>query len=205
MSIIFGTVLLTFAAGTTAWATIGDRIAAIPGVARVLAYVDGGYNIPSDDKVDELVDYAKRRKAAGVADRDDIMPGTRITYLEHFESMCMRDAVSEAQIDAPATSTAITTSATASGWRGWLAGGYAMPTDAQVDAAYPRTLRGLYRFPIERGWIFADEDPVAFRRSLEMLRQIDVELESLDTRGPVPMPDKFDEARAQLRTRYDLL
>ncbi len=204
MSIIFGTVLLTFAAGTTTWAAIGDRIAAIPGVARVLAYVDGGYNIPSDDKVDELVDYAKRRKAAGVADRDDIMPGTRITYLEHFESMCMRDAVSEAEIDeAPATT--IATSTTMSGWRGWLAGGYAMPTDAQVDAAYPRTLRGLYRFPIERGWIFADEDPVAFRRSLEMLRQIDVELESLDTRGPVPMPDKFDEARAQLRTRYDLL
>ncbi len=204
MSIIFGTVLLTFAAGTTAWATIGDRIAAIPGVARVLAYVDGGYNIPSDDKVDELVDYAKRRKAAGVADRDDIMPGTRITYLEHFESTCMRDAVSEAEIDeAPATT--IATSTTMSGWRGWLAGGYAMPTDAQVDAAYPRTLRGLYRFLIERGWIFADEDPVAFRRSLEMLRQIDVELESLDTRGPVPMPDKFDEARAQLRMWYDLL
>jgi len=204
MSIIFGTVLLTFAAGTTTWAAIGDRIAAIPGVARVLAYVDGGYNIPSDDKVDELVSYAKRRKAAGVADRDDIMPGTRVTYLEHFESMCMRDAVSEAEIDeAPATT--IATSATTSGWRGWLAGGYAMPTDAQVDAAYPRTLRGLCRFPIERGWIFADEDPVAFRRSLEMLRQIDVELESLDTRGPVPMPDKFDEARAQLRTRYDLL
>ena len=98
MSIIFGTVLLTFAAGTTAWATIGDRIAAMPGVARVLAYIDGGYNIPSDDKVDELVDYAKRRKAAGVADRDDIMPGTRVTYLEHFESTCMRDAVSEAEV-----------------------------------------------------------------------------------------------------------
>lgn len=204
MSIIFGTVLLTFAAGTTAWATIGGRIATIPSVARVLAYVDGGYNIPSDDKVDELVDYAKRRKAAGVADRDDIMPGTRVTYLEYFESTCMRDVVSEAEIDA-ASETTIAITAVASGWHGWLAGGYAVPTDAQVDAAYPRTLRGLYRFPIERGWIFADEDPVAFRRSMEMLRQIDVELESLDARGPVPAPDKFDEARAQLRTRYSLL
>lgn len=204
MSIIFGTILLTFAAGTTAWATIGDRIAAIPGVARVLAYVDGGYNIPSDDKVDALVAYANRRRSVGIADRDDIMPGTRITYLEHFESACMSDAMSDVEIDAITDATGRAPETHATGWRGWLAGGYAMPTEAEIDNAYPRTLRGAYRFPIERGWIFADEDPDAYRRSAEMLQQLDPELQFLITRSPIPEPDKFDEARAQLRARYSL-
>ena len=202
MSIIFGTVLLTFAAGTTAWATIGDRIAAIPGVARVLAYVDGGYNIPSDDKVDELVDYANRRRSVGIADRDDIMPGTRITYLEHYESTCTGDAVSDVEIDAAPSTTVRVSEPHATGWRGWLAGGYAMPTAAEVDDAYPCTLRGAYRFPIERGWIFADEDPDAYQQSIAMLRQLDPAI--VPSMSPAARPDKFDEARAQLRARYSL-
>ena len=48
MSITFGIFLLSFTAGTAAWATVGERIAKIPPVARALDYVNGGYAIPSD-------------------------------------------------------------------------------------------------------------------------------------------------------------
>lgn len=168
----------------------------------MLAYVDGGYNIPGDDKVDALVAYANRRRSVGIADRDDIMPGTRITYLEHFESACMSDAMSDAEIDAITNATGRTPETHATGWRGWLAGGYAMPTAAEVDDAYPCTLRGAYRFPIERGWIFADEDPDAYQQSIAMLRQLDSAI--VPSMSPAPRPDKFDEARAQLRARYSL-
>ena len=37
-----------------------------------------------------------------------------------------------------------------------------------------------------------------------VLQQLDLELQFLITRSPIPEPDKFDEARAQLRARYSL-
>ena len=51
MSITFGIFLLSFTASTAAWATVGERIAKIPTVARALDYVNGGYAIPSDAQV----------------------------------------------------------------------------------------------------------------------------------------------------------
>lgn len=100
MDIAFGIILLMFSASVTAWAVTGDRIAAMPNVARAVAWLDGGYNIPSDLAVDELMAVAARRKAAGVRDRDELMRGTNMSYREHYEATLAPLAVSDARIDA---------------------------------------------------------------------------------------------------------
>ena len=100
MNIAFGIILLMFSAGITAWAVASSRIAAVPIIARMMTWLDGGYNVPSDAAVDELMAMAARRKAAGVHDRDELMRGTNMSYREHYESTLAPLAVSEAAIDA---------------------------------------------------------------------------------------------------------
>lgn len=63
MSIAAGIVTSITTACTLVWCTVGDRIAAVPAVGRVIAYVDGGHNIPSDAQVDALMAEARRRTA----------------------------------------------------------------------------------------------------------------------------------------------
>lgn len=192
MSITFGIFLLSFTAGTAAWATVGERIAKIPTVARAFDYVNGGYAIPSDAQVDKLELAAAQRREAGVADRDALMPGTNMTYGEHYESTLMRPAVSEDAIEA-VSKRPITEVAYLKGWRGWLAGGYNMPTVDEVDDAYPRTLRGAYRGQIETGWIFRDENPQAYDRTLELLYLAGRGIDG----APVPRPERCDGSKVR--------
>ena len=157
MSFAFGIVLSLFVAGTATWAVAGHRLATLPGVARVLDYVDGGYNLPSERAVDELVAIAESRREHGLRDRDEVMPNGQ-TFAEYVESSRVPNLISEAAIEAaprykagllaedvldirgftddgcPGVLPAIEP---ARGWRGWLRGGYSMPTEAEVTAAPP--------------------------------------------------------------------
>lgn len=193
MSITFGIFLLSFTAGTAAWATVGERIAKIPTVARALDYVNGGYAIPSDAQVDKLELAAAQRREAGVADRDALMPGTNMTYGEHYESTLMRLAVSEDAIEYASKSSIYSTSFYPKGWRGWLAGGYNMPTAHEVDNAYPRTLRGAYRGHIDTEWIFRDENPQAYDRTLELLYLAGRGIDG----SPLPRPEQCDGSKVR--------
>jgi len=193
MSIAYGIFYLSFIVGTAAWATVGERIAKIPPVARALDYVNGGYAIPSDAQVDKLELAAAQRREAGVADRDALMPGTNMTYGEHYESTLLRPAVSEDAVETASKRPIGSTSLYLKGWRGYLTGGYNMPTVDEVDNAYPRTLRGAYRGHIDAGWIFRDENPQAYDRTLELLY--------LAGRGvdgaPVPRPERCDGSKVR--------
>ena len=100
MSFAFGIVLSLFVAGTATWAVAGHRLATLPGVARVLDYVDGGYNLPSERAVDELVAIAESRREHGLRDRDEVMPNGQ-TFAEYVESSRVPALFSDAEIDAP--------------------------------------------------------------------------------------------------------
>lgn len=188
MSIAFGVVLTLFTFGTATWAAAGHRLATVPGVARVLDYLDGGYNMPTERAVDELVAIAESRRANGLRDRDEVMPNGQ-TFAEWLESSRLPDAVPESAIVAAPRYKAglleedvldgherpgdrhgiIPPVPPVGGWRGWLRGGYSMPTEAEITAAPPKTLRGSYRQPIPDGWVFRDEDPQAWNASAKIL------------------------------------
>lgn len=200
MSIAFGVVLSLFTFGTATWAAAGHRLAAVPGVARVLDYLDGGYNLPTERAVDELVAVAESRREHGLHDRDEIMPNGQ-TWAEYVESsQRVPDLFSDAAIDAAPRYKAglleedvldgherpgdrhsvILPVPPVGGWRGWLRGGYNMPTKAEVDAAPPKTLRGAYQYAVPDGWIFADENPDAYLVSAGIL----------DRLGSLPFPGR---------------
>lgn len=177
MSIAFGVVLSLFTIGTATWAAAGHRLATVPSVARVLDYLDGGYNMPTERAVDELVAIAESRRAHGLRDRDEVMPNGQ-TFAEWIESSRLPNAVSQAAINATAQNKV--DDSPIDGWRGWLRGGYNMPTEAEVTAAPPKTLRGAYLRKIPDGWIFADENPDAYLRSVGIL----------DSLGGLPFPSR---------------
>lgn len=156
MSIAAGIVTSITTACTLVWCTVGDRIAAVPAVGRVIAYVDGGHNIPSDAQVDALMAEARRRTDHGVRDRDELVPGKfSQTYGESLASTLMRNCVSE---DAIEDASDVVEVSRRSAWREWLAGGYNMPkTHDEIDAFPPHTLRGAWRWPIPDGFKFGDE------------------------------------------------
>lgn len=205
MSFVFGIVLSLLTAGTATWAVAGHRLAALPGVARVLDYVDGGYNLPSERAVDELVAIAESRRAHGLHDRDEVMPNGQ-TFAEYVESSRVPNLISEAAIEAAPRYKAglleedvldgherpgdrhgvVLPVPPAGGWRGWLRGGYNMPTEAEITAAPPKTLRGAYRYPVPDGWVFADENDAA----VELLRS----RRMLGTIGGVPFPSHEQHA-----------
>lgn len=170
MSIAFGVVLSLFTIGTATWAAAGHRLATVPSVARVLDYLDGGYNMPTERAVDELVAIAESRRAHGLRDRDEVMPNGQ-TFAEYVESSRVPNLISEAAIDAAPwyRPDMFGTAPSVGGWRGWLRGGYNMPTEDEVTAAPPKTLRGSYRQPIPDGWVFRDEDPQAWNASAKIL------------------------------------
>lgn len=168
MSIIAGIVLTTVAIGTTTWATVGGRIAAIPSVARVVAWLGGGYNIPSDAKVGRLQAAAAQGTALGMPDPDSLLPPCSrnfdgrypMTWAEEMRQIMTPHVVSEDDIDAAFGSAAHPAE---TGWRAWLAGGYAMPTAAEIDAAPPYTKRGACRLEVPRDFVFSDEPPLVVR------------------------------------------
>lgn len=127
MSIAAGIVFATTTLVTFTWATLGHQLAAVPAVAKAVAYLDGGFRMPSD--------AAPRYKRELSCVTEDVgnPPGPAAFVFP---------------ADAPLT-----------GWRGWLAGGYNMPTDRDIDAAQPYTLRGKFRGDIPRSHAFGDELP----------------------------------------------
>lgn len=161
----------------------------------MLDYVDGGYNLPSERAVDELVAIAESRRAHGLHDRDEVMPNGQ-TLAEYVESSRVPALFSDAAIDAP-WHPSPSPVGPVDGWRGWLRGGYNMPTERELDAAPPMTKRGAYRRPIPDGWIFADECPADYQRSLEILSEVPFPRPcGVDGRsgnaGPVMLPDVAD-------------
>lgn len=211
MSFAFGVVLSLFTVGTATWAAAGHRLATLPGVARVLDYVDGGYNLPSERAVDELVAIAASRRENNLHDPDEIMPNGQ-TWAEYVESsQRVPDLISNAAIEAAPRYKAgllaedvldnhevpgdrhsiILPDPPVGGWRGWLRGGYNMPTEAEVTAAPPRTLLGAYRQAVPDGWIFADEDPVAYAKFVGIL-------DAIRDRGlPFPSREQHDADAAR--------
>ena len=146
MSIAFGVVLSLLTFGTATWAVAGHRFAALPGVAKMLDYVDGGYNLPSERVVDELVAIAESRRAHGLHDRDEVMPNGQ-TFAEYVESSRVPDFIPDAVINAAPRYKAgllleevLPAIAPVGGWRGWFRGGYNMSTEAEITAAPPKTL-----------------------------------------------------------------
>ena len=183
MSIAAGIVFATTTLVTFTWATVGRQLAAVPAVAKAVAYFDGGFRMPSEAYVDELMRVHETERAFGLVHEDDEMPGMRgMTYGEVIKMDATKPCVSEAAIDAapryqrelscvtevvgnPPGPAAFVFPADAplTGWRGWLAGGYNMPTDHDIDAAPPHTLRGAFRGDIPRSHAFSDELPSVAR------------------------------------------
>ena len=171
MSIAVGIVTSITAACTLVWCTVGDRIAAVPAVGRVIAYVDGGFNVPTDEQVDTLMAEARRRTDHGVRDRDELVPGKfSQTHGESLESLLMPSCISEDAIEdaslclaneglaADGSIVEVLPPNKRAAWREWLAGGYNMPkTHDEIDAFPPHTLRGSYRGSIPNGFKFGDE------------------------------------------------
>ena len=164
MSFVFGIVLSLLTAGTATWAVAGHRLAALPGIARVLDYVDGGYNLPSERAVDELVAIAESRRAHVLGERLPVRHDL-VSVVQPVESSRVPALFSDVVIDAPWRPSSSPVGPV-DGWRGWLRGGYNMPTEREIDVASPKTLRGAYRQAVPDGWIFADEDPAAYAKSV---------------------------------------
>ena len=83
MSIAAGIVFATTTLVTFTWATLGRQLAAVPAVAKVAAYLDGGFRMPSEAYVDELMRVHETESAFGLVHEDDEMPGMRgLTYGE---------------------------------------------------------------------------------------------------------------------------
>ena len=186
MSIAAGIVFATTTLVTFTWATLGRQLAVVPAVAKAVAYLDGGFRMPNDAYVDELMRVHETERAFGLAHEDDEMPGMRgMTYGEVIKMEATKPCVSEAAIDAaPRYKRELScvtedvgnppgpvdfefpAHAPLSGWRGWFAGGYSMPkTHDEVDAFPPHTKRGLCRSAIPDGFVFDDEPPHAARLS----------------------------------------
>ncbi len=186
MSIAAGVVLSITTAATVAWLAAGERLARVPLASRVLTWLDGGFNVPSEAAVDELVDHAARLRANGLDDPDDMTP-EGMTLGEALAAAADEPAVPWAAVDAASQYAPMRLDmseettlwrlplqgrpiAPTGGVRGWFAGGYNVPSASEVDAAPPHTRRGAYRHAVPAGWIFADEAPEEYQRSAAILR-----------------------------------
>lgn len=152
MSIAAGIVTSITALTTLVWCTVGDRIAAIPAVARIVAYVDGGFNLPTEEQVNELMEASRDRRDRGI-DHDQLVPGKfSQTFGESIASAHMPACIREEAIDDVVERAQFT-------WaRGWMSGSMNMPTEAEIGAASPHTLRGRYaHIVIPAGFTFGDE------------------------------------------------
>ena len=174
MSIAAGIVFATTTLVTFTWATLGRQLAVVPAVAKAVAYLDGGFRMPNDAYVDELMRVHETERAFGLAHEDDEMPGMRgMTYGEVIKMEATKPCVSDAAIEAaPLCLAGEGRSADGTivqvvkphhdGLLGWLRGGYNMPkTHDEVDAFPPHTQRGLCRWAIPDGFVFDDEPPHA--------------------------------------------
>lgn len=190
MEIAAGIAFVSTILATVGALTLGAKF---PGAS----WFDGSRNMPTELEVDKLCDRAARRAAYGVEDPDWLDhysddPAYLRDHLTVGEAAAMRsmpDAVSEERVEAaprylPGTHDenildgheksgdrhgVLPAREPLSGWRGWLAGGYNMPTEQEIENAPPRTLRGRHRGPIPDGWIFPDEDPTAYAESVRIL------------------------------------
>lgn len=133
-------------------------IAALAGAtAWVTSRWSGSRNLPTDAEVDRLVGLDNRRRAAGLVGHDDLVDGDRRTYAERLDAERVSPAITEEALEAASNDQTIAPLYSHGPMRAWLAGGYAMPTSAQVTAAGPYTMRGACLRTIPRHFAFADE------------------------------------------------
>ena len=133
--------------------------------AYITSQWSGSRNLPTDDEVDKLVADAQRRRASGVHDHDDTVPGELWTFGEFMNaSVYTRPLFSEAQIDAASEDTAVAPLHSQGTICAWLSGGYNNPkTHDEIDAYPPCTQRGAIRSAIPHGVVFPDEPTWAAR------------------------------------------
>lgn len=171
MSIAAGVVLLTTATATALWAGAGDRLAQVPAVARVVEYLDGGYNLPSESAVDRLEHERNLIRDRGGHDGDDLVSGPyAITFGEALDAAWSPDLFTTKQIDdAPNGDDAemvreLLPPSIFARVREYLRGGYAMPSDKEIDDAPPHTVRGQCKADIAAHEYFCDESSSATRK-----------------------------------------
>lgn len=133
--------------------------------AYVTSQWSGSRNLPTDAEVDKLVADTQRRRASGVHDHDDMVPGEPWTFGEYMEAtVYAKPLFSEAQIEAASNDRQVAPLHLHGRVRAWLSGGYNNPkTHVEIDAYPPYTQRGAIRSAIPDGLVFPDEPTWAAR------------------------------------------